>query len=162
MRSFVVIIMVASVISSCGRSKAPSYNEKASDLRLGAIDFNPLEGQLVSSGIDTPKHQMFTLYGNPVAVNHVRFHAATDFPAGSVLSKVTWQQEADPHWFGANIPAGVVSVEVVRFVTGTDGIIRPVYRHYSGDGSGADAILSVTDTENRINAICGVQASVMP
>jgi hypothetical protein len=157
-----LIIITAFLAVSCKNAKRSYYNEAASALRVSSIDFNPLEGKLISSGIDTVRHLMYTLYGNPVAANHARFHSETDYPAGSVLSKVTWEQQPDPHWFGANIPSSVSAVEVVRFNTGTDGIVRPRYRHYSGDGSGADAVLSQPEMDKRINLILGIPASVMP
>ncbi|PZR24697.1 MAG: hypothetical protein DI535_21090 [Citrobacter freundii] len=162
MKNTIVIIAISLFAVSCKNAKQSSYNEAASVLRVPSLDFNPLEGRLISSGVDTAQQLMYTLYGNPVAVNHARFHSATAYPAGSVLSKVTWRQQPDPHWFGANIPSSVSAVEVVRFITGSDGIVKPGYRHYSGDGSGADAVLSQAETEARINSIISVRASVMP
>jgi hypothetical protein len=38
------------------------------------------------------------------------------YPAGAVLSVVTWGQQEDPRWFGGNIPA---KVKMVEFVTVT-------------------------------------------
>lgn len=162
MKKAILIIAISWSLVSCKNATNSSYNEAAAELRTPSLDFNPLEGRLISSGIDTAGHLMFTLYGNAVAVNHARFHSQTAFPAGSVLSKVTWKQQPDPHWFGANIPSSVSSVEVVRFTTGSDGIVKPAYRHYSGDGSGADAVLSHAEMEKRIDLICEIRASVMP
>ena len=54
---------------------------------------------------------MSTLYGNEVALKAAGTGTAT---AGEVFALVTWKQQADDHWFGAKIPADLVSVEYVK------------------------------------------------
>ena len=61
---------------------------------------------------------MSTLYGNDVAVRYARMNPQQDYPAGSVLSLVTWVQREDGHWFGAKIPGPVKSVEFVTVTAG--------------------------------------------
>ncbi len=56
---------------------------------------------------------MSTLYGNDVATGYARRSAEFVYPAGSVLSVVTWGQQEDARWFGGNIPARPKSVEIV-------------------------------------------------
>src|SRR5258708_7564010 len=71
---------------------------------------------------------MSTLYGNDVAVRYARTSAERMYPAGSVLSVVTWNQQEDPRWFGAKIPQKVGSVEFVA-VTGPGAYS---YQRYEG------------------------------
>jgi len=74
---------------------------------------DPREGKVITSGIDTRSKTMFTLYGNDIAAGNARTTTGHAYPAGAVLTLVTWVQKEDPHWFGANIPGPVQSVEKV-------------------------------------------------
>jgi len=57
---------------------------------------------------------MSTLYGNDQAFQYAHTHADSSYPNGSVLALVTWKQQEDPHWFGANIPGALQSIELVK------------------------------------------------
>jgi hypothetical protein len=74
---------------------------------------NPLQGKVITSWIDKQSGTMSTLLGNDVAIQHARTNEKFNYPAGSVLSVVTWGQQEDPRWFGGSIPAKPRSVEVV-------------------------------------------------
>ncbi len=76
---------------------------------------------------------MYTLFGNDLAVQYARSSARHDYPAGSVLSLVTWNQQEDPRWFGGKIPAAPKSVEFVAVATTPDN--KPVfsYQFYEGN-----------------------------
>ena len=153
--------VVLTTLTACGKKKVMSYNETASLMRP-SIEFNPMEGKLISSGIDSRYHTMYTLYGNEIAVNHARYHSQTPYPAGSILSKIVWRQQPDPVWFGGNIPSSVVSIEVVRLRTNTNGLTQAAYQHYAGDGIGADAVISHQEAEQLAAEIMRIRASVMP
>ncbi|MBO9657412.1 MAG: hypothetical protein J7527_01170 [Chitinophagaceae bacterium] len=153
------VVLIA--LTACAKKKVMSYNETAS-LMKPSLEFNPMEGKLISSGIDSLHHTMYTLYGNEIAVNHARYHSETCYPAGSILSKIVWKQQPDPVWFGGNIPSSVVSIEVVRLRTNTDGLLQAAYQHYAGDGTGADAVISPEEAELLAAKIMSVRASVMP
>jgi hypothetical protein len=84
---------------------------------VGDLPSNPLQGRVITSWINKRDATMSTLYGNDVAVRYARTSAERMYPAGSVLSVVTWSQQEDPRWFGAKIPQKVESVEFVA-VTG--------------------------------------------
>lgn len=163
MKQLLILIscVVLIALMACGNKKVMSYNETASLMRP-SLEFNPMEGKLISSGIDLQHHTMYTLYGNGIAVNHARYHSQTAYPAGSILSKIVWKQQPDPVWFGGNIPSSVVSIEVVSLRTNTDGVPRAAYLHYAGDGTGADAVLSPVEAEQRAARIMSIRASVMP
>jgi hypothetical protein len=63
--------------------------------------------------IDQSDSTMATLFGNDFAVEYARSHSQQGYPAGSVISLVTWTQREDPRWFGANIRNRIKSVELV-------------------------------------------------
>jgi hypothetical protein len=83
----------------------------------GDLPSNPFQNKVITSWINKQDATMSTLYGNDVAVQYARSNSAMQYPAGSVLSVVTWTQQEDPRWFGGDIPKNVKSVEFVT-VTG--------------------------------------------
>ena len=91
-----------------------------------ALPADPLQWNVITSFVDRPGSTMSTLYGNDTAVRYARSNSQHDYPAGSMLSLVTWTQEDDPHWFGAKIPGQVKSVE---FVSVPPGLSDPTGRH---------------------------------
>jgi hypothetical protein len=68
---------------------------------------------VITQFIDRRASTMSTLYGNDAARRYARTNSQQNYPSGSVLCLVTWEQRDDPHWFGAKIPGGVKSVEFV-------------------------------------------------
>jgi len=70
--------------------------------------------KVISSSINRKKGTMSTLYGNDQAFQYAHTHADSSYPNGSVLALVTWKQQEDPHWFGANIPGALQSIELVK------------------------------------------------
>jgi hypothetical protein len=71
----------------------------------------PAGYQVIASFIDRSDSTMSTLYGNPEAAASAR----GAYTQGSALLLATWSQKEDPHWFGANIPGALKSVEKVSF-----------------------------------------------
>ena len=126
---------------------------------------NPLEGKVISSRIDRVRQTMSTLYGNDIAVGYTKsgvggVSPGHSYPAGSVLTLVTWSQQADPHWFGANTPAQIQSVEIVRFPASA--AVRSSYERYAGSPlrktTGDDAKM----IGERMEDISRMRASVTP
>lgn len=107
-----------------------SINQSAS--LTGNLPANPLAWQVVTSTVDQSKSEMSTLYGNELAVAYARSHLQHDYPAGAVLSLVTWSETDDPHYFGARIPGNVKSVEFVNITNTPDGRPSFSYQLYQG------------------------------
>ncbi len=82
----------------------------------GDLPSNPFGNKVITSWINKQEGTMSTMFGNDIAVQYARSNAAMAYPAGSVLSVVTWAQQEDPRWFGGNIPQ---KVKMVEFVTVT-------------------------------------------
>lgn len=70
---------------------------------------------------------MSTLYGNDQAFQHAHTSADSSYPNGSVLALATWKQQEDQHWYGANIPGELQSIELVK-INGT----AATYEQFSG------------------------------
>lgn len=101
---------------------------------------------------------MSTLYGNmPALQKSIDLNKALS--GGELFTLVTWKQQPDEHWFGANIPGDLQSVEVLKTDPG-GGNIEISYRRYEGK-----AFVLSSDTlhnNERIRFILDQRASVMP
>jgi len=94
------------------------------------------------------------------SINRIR--PQHDYPAGSVLSLVTWSQQEDPRWFGENIPAAPKSVEFVT-VGVTDNHKR-VYSYQDYEGAPLKKISAQESPrlEGRTAYLLSQPAAVMP
>jgi hypothetical protein len=98
----------------------------------GNLPSNPMQERVITSWIDHNDSTMSTLYGNDIAVQYARTNQQQDYPSGSTLSLVTWNQQDDPRWFGAKIPAKLKSVEYVVIKTSPDHHTSYAYESYTG------------------------------
>jgi hypothetical protein len=99
-----------------------------------------------------------TLFGNDVAWQYARTNAEMQYPAGSVLSVVTWGEQEDPRWFGGSIPQ---RAKVVEFVT----VASPgTYSYQRYEGSPLKKVASVEghDPQDRAAYLLAQRAAVMP
>ena len=116
------------------------------------LPFNPFQWEVVSSGVDPRDGTMATLCGNDVAARAARESSRPTYPAGSVLSLVTWNQRADDHWFGARVPGEIKSVEFVSVEKASRS-----YQAFSGS-----PLRKVAFPESRIDSIVDLRASTLP
>jgi hypothetical protein len=103
---------------------------------------------------------MSTLYGNDVAVQYARTNEQYNYPAGSILSVVTWKQQEDPRWFGARIPATVKSVEYVTVKAASDQ--KPSWSYQSYEGTPLKKTLAQEGPNDRVSWLLSQRAAVMP
>ena len=124
----------------------------------GKLPANPLAWRVITSGLDSQRSTMYTLFGNDMAVTYARSHSQHDYPEGSVLSLVTWNQQEDPRWFGARIPAAPKSVEFVSVKAGA------VYSYESFEGTPLRQVLNQSDSKpnDRAAYLLSQRAAVMP
>jgi hypothetical protein len=126
------VFCAASVLGLSGCSEAVNPRV-ATRLNLdaslvGELPSNPLQWRVITSWIDKRDSTMSTMFGNDVAVQYARTSAGPAYPAGAVLSVVTWEQQEDSRWFGGKIPEKVKFVEFVM-VSSTG---RYSYQRYEG------------------------------
>lgn len=126
--------------------------------RNDSLPFKPFEWKVITSSVNKRDKTMSILYGNAVAVQYARTHADGAYPAGAALSLVTWNQQEDAHWFGANIPNTVRSVEQVRFSNAGS----PSYEQYEGAALKKVAVNDAALAQTRIAYMTHQRASVMP
>jgi hypothetical protein len=125
---------------------------------VGELPSNPLQGKVITSWVDRKESTMSTLFGNDVAWQYARTNAEIAYPAGSVLSAVTWGQQEDPRWFGGNIPQ---RAKVVEFVTVTSPGTY-LYQRFEGTPLKKVASAEGHDPKDRAAYLLAQRAAVMP
>jgi hypothetical protein len=118
--------------NQANHDKNDLFNQAASISSADTLPLNPLEWKVITSFINTKNKTMGTLYGNYKAFYYASHHAENNYPEGSILALVTWHQVSDKHWFGANIPGAIRSVELLQFETSTSNLPKPLYTKYEG------------------------------
>jgi len=97
---------------------------------------------------------MSTLYANPPGLQNAIKGAKETVP-GEAFALITWKRQADDHWFGANIPGEIQSLELVN-TTGA----AVSYKKYEGKALTASA--DTLNRQERISYILSRKPSVMP
>ena len=101
---------------------------------------------------------MSTLYGNRLALQKtIGFNE--ELAADEVFTLITWKQQPDPHWFGANIPGDLQSVEVLKTILNSDTVVMN-YKFYEGKKLALNA--DPPYQSERIKFILDQKPSVMP
>jgi hypothetical protein len=124
---------------------------------VGELPSNPMQGKVITSWVDKQASTMTTVFGNDVAVHYARTNPESKYPAGSVLSVVTWSQQEDPRWFGGNIPAKTKSVEFVSVEANAYS-----YQRYEGSPLKKVAGEDGAAPNDRAAYLLGQRAAVMP
>jgi len=122
------IILIAMSLAACGTDHKSQlqtrYNTAATPSQTEALQ--AMNGFIINSFVNTKTHTTGTLYGNAVVANYLKDSTDNNYPKGSVVTLLTWQQISDPRWFGGNIPDSLVSMEIVRYNDST------TYTFYEG------------------------------
>ena len=121
-----------------------------------SFNFDKMGFKVITSFINKKQGTMSTLYGNELALKAAGSGTDT-ITTGEVFALVTWKQQADDHWFGAKIPADLLSVEYVKTGGGSN---RISYQKFEGK----NLVLSMDTANNqvRIKYIVDQKPSVMP
>ena len=120
-----------------------------------------LEGNLITTSANSKAHTMSALYGNDEAVKFARSSGGSKYPAGAVLTLVTWKQKEDMHWFGAYIPGEIEMKEKVSFLSSSD-LVKESYEKYTGKDLSKLEHTAADDSKERIAFITNQRAAVMP
>lgn len=163
-KGILLLGMVLSLgLNSCSVDEpkiSAQFNQSAS--LVGELPENPLRWKVITSAINKADSSMSTLYGNDLAVAHARAHSQHDYPAGSVLSLVTWTQTEDTRWFGAKIPSQVKSVEFVIVTGTTEGQRSYSYEEYEGTPLKKSSSQGGATLSQRAAYLLSQRAAVMP
>ena len=128
----------------------------------GELPYNPLQWEVIASTLNHNDHTSATVLGNDRAVAYARKNSAHAYPAGSVLSVITWSQQEDPRWFGGNILSNVRSVEFFEVQSGPDRGGTYLYTLYGGSPLRKLVSTEEKSPTGRAAYILGQRAAVMP
>lgn len=121
------------LLGSCSSSNASTdlVNQEAS--LPSSFDFNKLGLKVITSSINNKKHTMSTLYGNELALKSAAQGRSKGLQPGEVMALITWNQQEDDRWFGANIPGNLHSLELIKTVPIKGGKASINYQRFDGD-----------------------------
>ena len=158
-------ICVASLLglTSCSKQNpmvATTRNDGAA--LAGDLPSNPLQSKVITSAVNQRDSTMWTLFGNDLAANYARTHSGHDYPAGSVLSLVTWEQQEDGRWFGGRIPGPPKSVEFVTVSMDADHGLSYVYQNFEGTPLKNVSAQAAPTLSERSTYLLSQRAAVMP
>lgn len=158
MKSSVYILFAGMVVLLAACTNPPKSTSLVNDGASLPESFNFSKAGLkvITSSVNKNQGTMATLYGNEPALQAAKSGVNTT-TAGEIFALVTWKQKADDHWFGANIPGNLQSVEYVK-TTQAGNMVS--YQKFEGK----TLVLSKDTLHNqeRIKYILGQKASVMP
>jgi len=123
-----------------------------------AFNFSKLGLKVISSSINKKLKTMSTIYGNDLALNAAK--AGTPVQAGEVLAMLTWKQKEDEHWFGANIPGDLQTLEMIRTSPDAQKSVKVNYQRY--EGKKLTLKQDTTGNDKNIKYIFEQHPSVMP
>ncbi len=157
------IIATAIIILSLTACSAPPL-EGAGQLNKAAslpatFDFNKMGLKALTSSVNRRNSTMSTLYGNSTAFDYVTNTPDNNYRAGSVLALITWKQQEDKRWYGANIPGELLTIEMVK--TGADpGNVS--YERYEGQALSPAPKTDTLQQNARIRYIMALKPNVLP
>jgi hypothetical protein len=151
-------IFVCLLIGSCGNNTdlAGNINTRASI--PDSAPFSPAGLKVITSFINRKLGTTSTLYGNSMALQSA-IRSNKNLAGGESFTLVTWKQQPDGHWFGADIPGDLQSVEVLKMES-TGSSVVTAYQRYEGK-----ILVPNSDTtynNKRIKFILDQRPSVMP
>ncbi len=146
------------ILSSCqsGSKNIELFNEQAK--LPETFKFDTLGLKVMSSYINKKSGTMSTLYANPFALSNA-LDGDKSHRAGEVLALVTWKQQADGNYFGADVPGDLQSVEIIKSAIAAKNVLVS-YKKYTGKN--LDSAPDTLQQEKRITYIFNQRPSVMP
>lgn len=149
--------------SGCVNCHQPmKENDFVFTIPLNLLKESAMEDQVISLSVNKNQGTMSLLYGNVIATKFARTHRGNKYPPGAILTLVTWNQQEDSHWFGANIPGVIKSVEKLRFADVGNSISSPLYEIYGGGSLSLIKNTISNEERERTNFILNLRAAVMP
>lgn len=149
--------MIGLLLTACSEHKpTPGAGELNAQASVpGNFNFSKLGLKVICSTINKKRGAMSTLYGNDSAKATAMAGDGKCLP-GSVFALVTWKQQADERWIGANIPGQLLSIEMVK---ATPGQVFASYSRYKGADLKLDA--DTSGQNERTKYILGLKPSIM-
>lgn len=146
------------LLAACSgnNTTAQLFNTRASLPASAAYNLDGLK--VITSFVNKTKGTTSTLYGNNLALK-LALDGNKTIAANEEFTLVTWQQQADDHWFGAKIPSAIATVEVIKTVAAGNNVS---VNYQLLEGKSLTPNTDTLNQSNRIKYILGQKPSVMP
>jgi hypothetical protein len=134
LRPILAMVLAVNGLSGCARQNPRTVSHVDTDASIPLnLPWQPEDGRVITTWVDTKHSTMSTLYGNDIAVNSARSSVGGPaYPIGARIALVTWREREDERWFGASIPATVQSVEFVTIRSGPTNKVEYVCLRFEG------------------------------
>ncbi len=156
--SFILKVSIFLLMYSCGNNVNTPDNINTKASLPDSFKFNPKGLKVITTFINKEQGTMSTLFGNSLAQQKA-MAVNEKMMAGELFTLVTWKQQPDAHWFGANIPGDLQSVEVIQ-TTSAGETLAINYQLYAGK-----YLVLHADTfgkSEKIKSILDLKPSIMP
>jgi hypothetical protein len=124
-----------------------------------SFHFDDLGLKVINSSINKKQVTMSVLYGNDLALK-TAIGGIKEIRAGEVFTLVTWKQQQDDYWFGANIPGELQSVELLKTVSSNGNYPISNYQRFEGKDLALNP--DTLHQQKRIKYIFDQKPSIMP
>ncbi|HTD41693.1 MAG TPA: hypothetical protein VK671_13785 [Mucilaginibacter sp.] len=156
-----IYLMIAGAALFLNACSNPAENIEVINTKASltpSFNFNRLGLRVIASSINKKQRTMSILYGNKAGLNAVGT-GAKEISDGGVLTLVTWNQQEDAHWYGANIPGDLLSVELIKTKKNNNQVLFDYSRF---EGKNLVLNTDTTGQSKRLKFILGQRPSVMP
>lgn len=131
MKAMTIALAGLLALSACSQNKVPTGQRNEAASLPASFHFDKLGLNVLATSINRRQATTATLYGNDLA-RQVALGGTGAAQPGEVLALLTWQQQADPNWFGARIPSALQSLELLRTELGSTGRPAVIYQCFTG------------------------------
>jgi predicted porin len=131
MKAMTIALTGLLALSACSQPQVPAGQRNEAASLPPSFNFSKLGLRALASSVNRRQATMATLYGNDLARQAALGGTGAAQP-GEVLALLTWQQRADPNWFGARIPGALQSLELLRTRNAGAGQLAVNYQCFTG------------------------------
>jgi hypothetical protein len=161
MKSIKYLFLTGIVLTMYACSNTPTVSELTNSKASlpASFNFDHLGLKVITSFINKKQGTTSTLYGNPLALK-TAISGTNQMETGEVFALVTWKQQSDAHWFGANIPGNLQQVELLKSTSSVEKPIVISYARYEGKSLTLNS--DTLNNQDRIKYILSQKPSIMP
>jgi hypothetical protein len=160
MKTFTGIVFSSIIAVYCSCTASPPVKQLVNNEASlpASFQFDKLGLKVIATFIDKNERTMSTLYGNSIALQAAKT-GEHKIGTGGVFVLITWKQQADGNWYGANIPGELLSVELIHSSpSARQTVVR--YDRYKGKSLMLDS--DTIHRGKRVAFILNQRASVLP
>ena len=160
MKSIVKIFISSIIAIYCSCKASPPAEELINGKASfpASFQFDKLGLKVIATLIDKNFHTMSTLYGNSLALEAAKT-GEYKIGNGELFALITWNQQADENWYGANIPAELRSVELLH-ISASNG--QGIFKYQSFKGKNLQPDRDTLHRNERIAYILSQKPTILP